>query len=366
MKVKAAVQNEYHKPLTMEEVELEEPGKNDVMIKMAACAICHSDVHCKHGEHGIVPLPGIGGHEISGYIEKVGSEVTYVKPGDLVIATIIPAGCGHCYYCSIGLSNQCTTNRLGLFKPGHFINKKGQRILNFEGPVAGFAEYTTVPEINVVKVPAGIKEDVACLVACGVISGFGGIQNRAKAQPNKSALVIGTGGVGLNAIQGAAHIGCYPIVAVDILDSKLETAKNFGATHTLNVKKEADPVKKAWELTDGRGADYVVVSVAGIETLRQGFLMSATAGTTCVIGHGTGEKLEAFTPTDFMAGRMLTGSAMGAVKSRVEIPRIFDLYLAKRLKLDELISGHFTFDKINDAIESMEKGGPIRNVVMFK
>jgi Zn-dependent alcohol dehydrogenase len=365
MKVKAAIQNEYHKPLTFEEVELEEPGPRDVMIKMAACAICHSDVHCKHGEHGIVPLPGIGGHEISGYIEKIGSEVTYVKPGDFVIATIIPSGCGHCYYCSIGLSNMCTTNRLALFLPGHFINKKGQRILNFEGHVAGFAEYTTVPEFSVVKVPEGVPVDAAALVACGVISGFGGMLNRCKAQPHKSALVIGTGGVGLNAIQGAAYIGCYPIVAVDILDSKLETAKKFGATHTINSRNEKDPVKKAWELTDGRGADYVVVSVAGIEILRQGFMMSATAGTTCVIGHGTGEKLEAFTPTDFMAGRSLTGSALGAVKSRIEIPRPFDLYKIGKIKLDELISGSYTFDKINEAIDSMEKGNVIRNVIMF-
>jgi S-(hydroxymethyl)glutathione dehydrogenase / alcohol dehydrogenase len=365
MKVKAAVQYEYHQPLTIEEVELEEPGPHDVMLKMAACAICHSDVHCKHGEHGIVPLPGIGGHEISGYIEKVGSAVTYVKPGDFVLATIIPAGCGHCYYCSAGLSNMCTTNRLALFLPGHFITKKGQRILNFEGPVAGFAEYTTVPEANVVKVPEGVPEDTAALAACGVISWFGAVQNRAKVQPNKSCLVIGTGGVGLNAIQGAAYIGAYPVIAVDILDNKLETAKLFGATHTINSKNEKDPVKKAWELTYGRGADYVIVSVAGIELLRQGFMMSAQAGTTCVIGHGTGEKLSAFTPTDFMAGRILTGSAMGAVRSRIEIPRIFELYQEKRLKLDELVSGHYSFDKINDAIVSMEKGGVVRNVIMF-
>jgi S-(hydroxymethyl)glutathione dehydrogenase/alcohol dehydrogenase len=259
----------------------------------------------------------------------------------------------------------CTTNRLALFLPGPFYTKKGQRILNFEGAVAGFAEYTVVPEVNVVKVPEGIPVDSAALVACGVISGFGGMLNRAKAQPSKSALVIGTGGVGLNAIQGAAYIGCYPIVAVDILDSKLETAKKFGATHTMNVKKEKDPVKKAWELTDGRGADYVVVSVAGIDTLRQGFMMSATAGTTCVIGHGTGEKLTAFGPTDFMAGRSLTGSAMGAVKSRIEIPRLFDLYKIGKIKLDELINGRYPFEKINEAIEDMEKGGVVRNVIMF-
>jgi Zn-dependent alcohol dehydrogenase len=207
--------------------------------------------------------------------------------------------------------------------------------------------------------------DRAALVACGVISGIGAVQYRAKVQPNKSVLVVGTGGVGLNAIQGAAYIGAYPIIAADILDSKLETAKIFGATHTLNVKKERDPVKKAWELTDGRGADYVIVSVAGIDVLRQAFMMSAQAGTTCVIGHGWGEQLSAFTPTDFMLGRTLTGSAMGAVRSRIDIPRILELYKNGRLKLDELVSGHYPFDKINDAIASMEKGGVIRNIIMF-
>jgi len=365
MKVKAAICNEYHKPLTFEEVELEPPGKTDVTIRIAATAICHSDIHCIHAEHGIHPLPAIGGHEVCGYIEKVGEGVTYVKPGDPVIATIIPSGCGHCYYCSIGLSNQCQNNRIRLFIPGRYINKKGQRITQFEGPVAGFAEYTTVPEVNVVKIPADIPVDRAALVACGVISGIGAVQYRAKVQPNKSVLVVGTGGVGLNAIQGAAYIGAYPIIAADILDSKLETAKIFGATHTLNVKKERDPVKKAWELTDGRGADYVIVSVAGIDVLRQAFMMSAQAGTTCVIGHGWGEQLSAFTPTDFMLGRTLTGSAMGAVRSRIDIPRILELYKNGRLKLDELVSGHYPFDKINDAIASMEKGGVIRNIIMF-
>ena len=365
MKVKAAVSYEYNKPLVMEEVTLEPPGKGDVTIRIAATGICHSDIHCLHGEHGIHPLPAIGGHEICGYIEEVGEGVTYVKRGDLVIATIIPAGCGHCYYCSIGLSNQCQNNRIALFTPGRYIGKDGKRFTQFGGPVAGFAEYTTVPEVNVVKIPPDMPVDRAALVGCGVISGFGAVLYRAKVQPNKSVLVLGTGGVGLNAIQGASYIGAYPIIAVDIMDSKLETAKIFGATHTINAKKESDPVKKAWELTYGRGADYVIVSVAGIDTLRQGFMMSAMAGTTCVIGHGWGEKLAAFTPTDFMSGRTLTGSAMGAIRSRIDIPRLIELYQTKRLKLDELVSGHYSFDKINDAIASMEKGGVIRNVIMF-
>jgi S-(hydroxymethyl)glutathione dehydrogenase/alcohol dehydrogenase len=365
MKVKAAITYEYHQPLVMEEVDLDLPGDNDVLIRIAATGICHSDVHCIHGEHGIHPLPAIGGHEVCGYVEQVGKNVTYVKPGDKVIATIMPVGCGHCYYCSIGAPGQCEVNRIALFIPGRYTNNKGQRITQFEGFVAGFAEYTVVPEVNVVKVPHDFPSDLAALISCGVVSGFGAVLYRARVQPNRSVAVIGTGGVGLNAIQGAKFVGAYPIIAIDILDSKLETAKFFGATHTINAKQVKDTVKEVRKLTYGRGADYVIEAVAGIDVLRQAFLMSAGAGTTVVIGHGTGEKLEAWTPTEFCLGRTLTGSAIGAVRSRVDIPRIIELYQAGRIKLDELVSGHFPFEQINEAIRSMEKGDVIRNVLTF-
>jgi S-(hydroxymethyl)glutathione dehydrogenase/alcohol dehydrogenase len=365
MKVKAALSYEYGKPLVLEEVELDATGSKDVRIRIAATAICHSDVHCMRGEHGIHPLPAIGGHEVCGYVDEVGADVTYVKPGDMVVATIMPEGCGQCYYCKLGVPGHCLTNPIKLFIPGRYVNKEGKRITQFEGAVAGFAEYTLVPEANVVKMPADIPVDRASLIACGVISGFGAILYRAKVQPNMSVLVMGTGGVGLNAIQGAAYVGAYPIIAADVLDSKLETALHFGATHTLNVKQESDPVKKAQELTYGRGADYVIIAVAGIDTLRQGWMMSSRAGTTVVIGHGWGEKMSAFTPVEFCSGRTLTGSAMGAVRSRIDIPRIVELYRAGRIKLDELVSGHYPFAQINEAMASMEKGNVIRNVLMF-
>jgi Zn-dependent alcohol dehydrogenase len=152
---------------------------------------------------------------------------------------------------------------------------------------------------------------------------------------------------------------------VDVRDSKLKTAKVFGATHTVNAKKESDPIKKVNEITDGRGADCVIIAVAGLNILRQGFLMSARDGTAVVIGHGHGEQLSAFTPTDFMGGRKLTGSAMGAVRLRLDVPRLIELYQVGRLKLDELVSGHYPFDRINEALESSEKGEAIRNVIMF-
>jgi S-(hydroxymethyl)glutathione dehydrogenase/alcohol dehydrogenase len=365
MKVKAAICYEIGKPLVIEEVTLDPPGKGEVKIKLAATAICHSDIHAIKGEHGNIQLPAVAGHEICGYVEEVGQGVTYVKPGDKVIGSIIPEGCGQCYYCRIGLGNQCTTNRLYLYGKGKYVNKKGQRLTQYAGAVAGFAEYATIPEVNLVKAPEDLPVDRACLLACGVIAGFGAVLYRAKVTANSSVAVVGCGGVGLNAIQGSLFAGAYPIIAVDVRENKLEIAKVFGATHTVNAKTEKDPIKKVHEITYGRGADYVIVAVAGIEILRQGFMMSARDGTTVIIGHGFGEKMSAFTPLDFMAGKKLTGSAMGAIKLRIDIPRLIELYQAGRLKLDELISGRYPFEKINEALASSEKGDVIRNVIMF-
>jgi S-(hydroxymethyl)glutathione dehydrogenase / alcohol dehydrogenase len=363
--MKAAICYELNKPVVIEEVTLDPPGKGEVKIKMAATAICHSDIHAMKGEHGNIQLPAVAGHEICGYVEEIGEGVTYVKKGDKVIGSIIPEGCGQCYYCKVGLSSQCTTNRLFLYGKGKYVNKKGQRLTQYAGAVAGFAEYATIPEVNLVKVPEDLPVDRACLLACGVISGFGAVLYRAKVQVNSSVAVVGCGGVGLNAIQGARYAGAFPIIGVDVRDVKLQNARVFGATHTVNSKTEKDPIEKVKEITYGRGADTVIVAVAGIEILRQGFMMSARDGTTCIIGHGWGEQMCAFTPLDFMGGKKLTGSAMGAVRLRLDVARIIELYKAGRLKLDELVSGHYRFDQINEALASSEKGDVIRNVIMF-
>ncbi|MBN1692724.1 MAG: Zn-dependent alcohol dehydrogenase [Dehalococcoidales bacterium] len=363
--MKAAVCYEFGKPLVIEEVTLDPPGKGEVKIRLTAVAICHSDIHAIKGEHGRPPLPAIPGHEISGYVEETGEGVTYVKSGDPVVASIIPEGCGQCYYCRIGLSSQCTTNRLYLNGEGKFTNKKGQRLTQFAGAVAGFAEYAVIPEVNLVKIPEDLPMDSACLLACGVISGFGAVMNRARVAPNSSVAVLGCGGVGLNAIQGAVFAGAYPVIAVDVRDGKLATAKVFGATHTVNAKTEKDPVKKVHEITYGRGADNVIVAVMGLDILRQGFMMSARDGTTVIVGHGYDEKLSDFSPLDFMMGKKLTGSAMGAVRLRIDIARLIELYKTGRLKLDELISGRYPFEKISEAFASSEKGDVIRNVIMF-
>jgi len=207
--------------------------------------------------------------------------------------------------------------------------------------------------------------DKACLLACGVISGWGAVMNRAHVLPGQNVCVVGSGGVGLNAIQGAVHSGAYPIIAVDILDSKLATAKKFGATHTVNSKTSKDPIKEVIDITYGRGADYVFQVVAGIPILRQCVNMAARNGTIICIGHGFNEHMTDFQPLDFMGGKKLTGSAMGAAKLRLDIAKLIEYYRAGRLKLDELISGHYPFAKINEAIAQSEKGTDLRNVIMF-
>jgi S-(hydroxymethyl)glutathione dehydrogenase / alcohol dehydrogenase len=363
--MKGAVCTEFGKPLSIEELVLDDPGKGEVKVKVEACAICHSDIHSARGEHSPIQLPAVGGHEIAGRIAEVGEGVSYVKAGDPVIVSIPQNGCGHCYNCLTGRSANCQNNPLKLAAPGRYTNQKGQRLWQFAGDIAGFVEYTTCSENHVVKIPENMAMDRACLLACGVISGFGAVVNRARVKPFESVLVMGVGGVGLNAIQGARFSGAHPIIAVDVMDSKLEMARSFGATHTINSKTERDPIKKVREITNLLGADYVFVAVAGIEILRQAFSMSGGNGMTVVIGHAGREMMSNFDATEFVGGRLMTGSAMGVTRPRVDIPRLIDLYQCGRLKLDELVSNHYPFERINEAIEDSIKGDAFRNVLTF-
>lgn len=364
MKVKAAVLYEYGKPMVVEDVTLEPPGKEDVLVKVAYCAICHSDIHSIKGEHGCPPLPAVAGHEVSGYVEKVGEGVTYVKPGDHVIVTIPTVGCGHCYRCTLGQPHMCENRGFRLASPGRYINKDGNRLTQLSGVMGGFAEYTTVSQNNVVKIPEDMPLEQASLLACGVISGFYAVVNKAQVKPFSSVVVVGTGGVGLNAIQGAVFSGAFPVIAVDVVDKKLEMAKKFGATYTVNVKKESDPIGAIRKLTSGRGADYAFITVGGIGPLRQGFQMCGWGGTTIVIGHAGVERLSDFDATEFM-GVTLTGCGMGQIRPRVDIPRLIDLYKNGRLKLDELIADHYSLDQINEAIDSSLQGEALRNIIVF-
>ncbi len=360
--MKAAVCYEFNKPLVIEDVTLREPLKGEVKILVASTAICHSDIHDMKNE---MPggLPFIGGHEVAGYVEKVGEGVTYVKAGDPVVVSLL-ASCGKCYYCVTGLPHLCL-HRFDPPKEPRVRNKKGQPI-DLKGNIGGFAEYVVVDESQIVKVPKDMPLDSAALIACGVITGFGGVVNRAKVRPFQSVVVMGAGGVGINAIQGAAYVGAFPIIAVDVLENKLKMAMEFGATHMVNAKNEkaADEIR---DLTDGRGADFVFVTVGNVAAIKQGISFTGLRGTTVMIGLPNFRDQLSLTPLEMIpTEKNLIGGFMGATNVKIDIPNLITLYQSGKLKLDELITGRYPLEKINEAMALTEKGEGFRNVIMFK
>jgi S-(hydroxymethyl)glutathione dehydrogenase/alcohol dehydrogenase len=360
--LKAAVCYEIGKPLVVEEVDIDPPKAGEVKVKIAATAVCHSDIHLIRGDFP-GELPVVGGHESAGYIEEVGEGVTNVKKGDTVVCTLM-ASCGKCRYCLAGLSHLCSAD-WPLNTEGRMHNKKGQMLLP-AWRIGSFAEHTVVHHSQVVKIPADMPLDRAALLACGVITGFGAVVNRAKPEAMSSCVIIGVGGVGLNAVQGAARCGAYPVIAVDISDSKLKAARGFGATHTVNSSK-VDAVEAVKKLTGGFGADYVFVTVGSIEAIQQGVAMSGPRGTTVMVGIPRFDDMVSLQPFDFIGGeRVLTGSFMGTTQLQTEIPKLVELYKAGVLKLDELITARYPLDKINEAIEMVEKGRALRNVIKFE
>jgi S-(hydroxymethyl)glutathione dehydrogenase/alcohol dehydrogenase len=359
--MKAAVCYEFNKPLVVEDVDLANPGAGEVKVRVAATAICHSDIHDMKGELP-GPLPYVGGHESAGYIEETGPGVTSVQAGDPVVVSLL-ISCGECYYCLSGLPHLCV-EKFAPQKGAVLRNKKGQSLAQ-RGSVGGFAEYVLVRESQVIKVPADMPLDRAALLSCGVITGFGGVVNRAQVRASQSVVVMGAGGVGINSVQGAACIGAYPVIVVDVLGSKMELAKSFGATHTVNARREdaADEIRK---LTGGRGADFVFVTVGSIAAIKQGIAFTAPRGTTVVIGLPPADQELCFSPLDLIpTERNLIGGFMGATNLKMDIPKLITMYQTGRLKLDELISGRYPLARINEAVESTIKGDVLRNVIMF-
>ena len=359
--MKAAVCYEQGKPLVVEEVDLDAPQKSEVKVRIAATAVCHSDIHVVRGDLP-APVPFIAGHESAGYVEEVGENVTSVKLGDPVVLSLL-SSCGQCLYCRTGLSHLCEAGRV-MVKEGRIHNKQGQS-LGGMFQTGTFAEYSVVDESQVVPIPADMPLDRAALLACGVITGFGAVIWRAQVKPMSSVVVIGVGGVGLNSVQGAAFSGAHPVIAVDISDSKLEAARIFGATHTVNAG-QADAVEAVKQLTLGRGADYVFVTVGNTNAIQQGFSMLAPRGTTVIVGLPPAEEKMSFSALEFFRlEKALIGTYMGSTCLKEDIPQMVALYQAGRLKLDELITARYPLEQINEAIESVERGEALRNVIMF-
>ena len=360
--MKAAVCYEFGKPLVIEEINIDPPKQGEVKVKLAATAICHSDIHVFKGDlPGKLPL--VGGHESSGYVEEVGKGVTGFKKGDPVLLSLL-ISCGKCKYCVTGRSHMCNAV-WPMDTETRMHNKKGQD-LGMLFKTGSFAEYTIVDQSQLVKIPADMPMDCASLLSCGAITGFGAVVNRAKVEPMSSCVILGVGGVGLNAIQGAAISGANPVIAVDIADSKLKAAKDFGATHTVN-SSQGDAVKAIKDLTGGYGADYVFVTVGGVASIAQGFAMSGPRGMTVIVGLPKFTETLNLVPFMFIKDeRVLTGSYMGTTQLQTEIPKMIALYKAGKLKLDELITARYPLDKINEAIEAVMNGKALRNVITFE
>ncbi len=359
--MKAAVCYEFGKPLRIEDVVLSAPARGQVKVRVAATAICHSDVHDIKGE---LPgkLPFVGGHETAGFVDVAGEGVNSVKPGDPVVVSLLKS-CGRCFYCIRGFPHLCQSVMTPPSQPT-LRTASGDPLVP-KGNVGGFSEYVLVDESQVVKLPDSMPLDRACLLACGVSTGFGGVVNRSQVRPFESVVVIGTGGVGINAIQGAAYSGAYPIIAIDVLDEKLKASLSFGATHTVNAK-QPDAIEAARKIASGRGADYVFVTVGSVAAIKQGFAMSGPRGKTIIIGLPPVKDTLTISPLELIASeRTLTGGFMGSANLRIDIPRLVTMYQNRQLKLDELITARYPLGRINEAIASTEKGETLRNVIIF-
>ena len=359
--MKAAVCREFGKPLTIEDIELAAPGAGEVKVKVSACAICHSDISFMRGAWG-GPLPAVYGHEAAGVVESIGAGVTHLKPGDHAVVTLIRS-CGTCRQCAHGAQVQCETQ--------FPLDRKGPLTLADGAPLfqslrtGAFAEYVTVHGSQAVSIPKDLPIDSASLLACGVITGFGAVVNTANLREGTVAVVIGAGGVGLNSVQACALRGAEKTIVVDISDTKLEASRTFGATHGINPTKE-DVRERVFALSDGRGADYVFVTVGAKAAYDQAPALLGRSGALVVVGMPANGVMSDYEPGAVANdSQTILGSKMGASRIEVDIPYLVGLYQEGRLKLDELITERYPLEEINEAVEAVERGEALRNVIMF-
>ena len=359
--MKAAICTAFGRDLTIEDISLAAPGPGEVRVRLGACAICHSDISYIQGAWGGT-LPAVYGHEAAGTVVQCGPGVTNVAEGDRVVVTLIRS-CGHCHYCAQGHTVLCETT-FPLDRQSPLARRDGSA-LHHGLRTGAFAEEVVVEASQVVTVPNDLPFDVASLLACGVVTGVGAVTNTAQVPAGSSVAVIGTGGVGLNCVQGARIAGAIPIVALDLSESKRRAALAFGATHAVDPRA-ADPVAAVKSLTGGRGADYVFVSVGAKAAFEQGLGLLAKGGTLVAVGMPATGVMAAFDPGTFAAwGQRMIGSKMGSARVGIDIPRLVQFYRDGRLRLDELISNRFPLGGINEAIAGVLRGEALRNVIVF-
>ncbi len=362
MQVKAAVYREKHQPLTIEDVELAEPGPDEVLVKTAACGVCHSDLHALHGAIPS-PRPAIFGHEPAGVVQAVGERVRNVAPGDHVIACT-SLFCGGCTQCVQGRPHLCIDR--GACQRGEGDTpriRQGDETIHQFADLAAFSEAMLLHNRAVVKIDKDIPLDRAALVGCAVTTGVGAALNTAKVTPGSSVVVFGAGGVGISVIQGAKIAGARQIIAVDLLDEKLESAKKFGATDTINPSS-GDPVKLIKKMTGG-GAEFAFEAVGVPKLLEQAFYCLAPHGTAILVGAiPVGEHVSVNAGHFFLEKRII-GCMMGSNRFTMDAPRYLELYRQGRLDLDSMVTRHEPLDRVGEAFRAMEAGEVTRTVLTF-
>ena len=362
--MKAAVMRANNAPLVIEDVEIDAPGPGEVLLKTAASGICHSDLTVIEG--GLpVPPPCILGHEPAGIVEAVGAGVTDFVPGDHVIGCLT-AWCGVCKFCTQGRPYLCLTQFAG--RPGgakpRLRAANGDPIAQFAN-LSSFAEKMLCPERSLVKIRNDMPLDRASLIGCGVTTGLGAALNTVHIPAGASVVIIGCGGVGLSALQGARIVGAGKIIAVDAQPWKFDLAQKLGATHCIDAKA-GDPVAAVHALTGG-GADFVFECIGLVATVQQAIAMTGRGGTTVLVGVVPIQQLVPISAADVtLSEKKITGSYMGSNRFRFDMPKYIDFYLDGRLRLDEMISSRIPLGEVNAAFDRMRKGEAARQVIVFE
>jgi len=356
--MKAAVLNGPKTPLKMTELTIDEPRAGEALVRVVVAGVCHSDLHFIEGTYpGQYPM--VLGHEVAGIVEEVGPGVTNVVKGNRVIMSFVQP-CGHCAFCDSGRPNLCSTQTTARPR-GESALKLGAQAVSQMANVGGFAEQSVMPASGLLKIPDDIGMDVAALVGCSVMTGYGAVVNTAGVDTGSTVAVIGAGGVGLNIIQSAKLAGARRIIAVDMVEHKLGIAKDFGATDTVNAG-DTDAVKAVQELTGG-GVDYAFEAIGLKATSEQAYEMAARGGTAVIVGM--------VPPTDkieipgmiWLQEKTLKGSFYGSARFHTDIPRILDLYKQGKLDIDGLVTKRYKFDEINEAFEMLKSGEVARSVL---
>ncbi|ABO23407.1 S-(hydroxymethyl)glutathione dehydrogenase/class III alcohol dehydrogenase [Shewanella loihica] len=369
IKSKAAIAWGPGQPLSVEEVDVMYPKAGEVLVKIVATGVCHTDAFTLSGDDPEGVFPAILGHEGGGIVEAVGEGVTSVAVGDHVIPLYTPE-CGECKFCKSGKTNLCQkireTQGKGLMPDGttRFF-KDGQPIFHYMG-CSTFSEYTVLPEISLAKVNPEAPLEEVCLLGCGVTTGMGAVLNTAKVEPGASVAIFGIGGIGLSAIIGATMAGASRIIAIDINESKFELARQLGATDCINPKNYDKPIQEVIvELTDG-GVDYSFECIGNVDVMRSALECCHKGwGESVIIGvAGAGQEIST-RPFQLVTGRVWRGSAFGGVKGRSELPEIVEKYLRGEFKLSDFITHTMALEEINTAFDLMHEGKSIRSVVHF-